>query len=967
MTVGELHGVDTATALGRWRRLASRLGIDLRPGEGPPAVLLFTCFFLFVTFQYTTKAVRQSSYIDGLGAANLPWVFLTVAICSYPFLRLYSRLADRVARQHLLAATCGLIVASMVVFWWLFQYLDEWKWIPFVLYVWMSIVYVMNYSQFWSFSNHILDPRQAKRLFGFVGAGGLLGGIAGGQVAKVVSGTMGTRMIFPVAAAVLLLAVAVIYWAHRYSPRDSSTVAGAGIGRLAQVEKVEGGFAAIRNSRQLQLIAAIMVLMTVVAQVVDLQFNWAVQQSTSSLDDATRFFGNFFSIMGVAAFLFQLLFTSRIHRVLGVGFAMRILPVAMALGSSAVLGAYYLMPGMVLSSALLLKVGENGLRYSLEQSTRELLFLPVPSRIRIKGKAFIDVFVQRGAKGLAALLLLPVTPAIALISPPVLAGWIAFPLILVWLAVTVVAYREYVGSFRRSLVEREIADDHLNIRDSKTLALLVQALSSSDRRQVMQSLDILEANDRTHLVPPLLLYHDDPEVRHRTLVVLAKAGRADAAPLIERALQDEDPDVRAEAIQVLAKLHGEDACEIMLPRLEDANAPVRAAAVACLANHGNEAMVKQATDTLVILQTDEDPAVRVEAAKAMGAIQEPLFQEKLIQMLYDRRVGVVRESITSIRRRVARDGFNPLYVPTLISLLQSRRIKHDAREALVAFGEPALPALNHFMSDRDEPVWVRRALPKTLAKIGTLACASCLIDSLVACRDEFQRRQLVVALDSLPDDIRHTVDPKVVERQILWEARAYLQRMADLRSLGMLDKGRFDGPCVTWSSDVLEPTLVERLLAERLEGHLRNLFGLMAVMYPPRDVWAAYRSLLSRQPALRTHALEYLDNALSGEVRRIVFAVIGDQTLEEKLHEAERQFGAVARPKVATLEQLLTDADANESDEHHLTLATLYTIHSERVTELYGSVEDLVGNAPDPVVAETAGWVAGRLGLSPSV
>jgi AAA family ATP:ADP antiporter len=949
---------------GGWRRLATRLGIDLRPGEGRAAIFLFLCFFLFVTFQYTTKAVRQSSYIDGLGAANLPWVFLTVALCSYPFLRIYSLFADRVSRQHLLAATCGIVATSMVAFWWLFQYLDQWKWIPFVLYVWMSIVYVMNYSQFWSFSNHIFDPRQAKRLFGFIGAGGLLGGIAGGQVAKLVSYSADTRTIFLVAAGILLMAGVLVYIAHRYRPSDAAAVGGT-MG-LVQTEKVKSGFAAIKSSRQLQWITAIMVLMTVVAQVVDLQFNWAVQEATSSLDDATRFFGNFFSIMGVAAFLFQLAFTSRIHKGMGVGVAMRILPVAMAVGSSAVLGAYYFVPRMLMSSALLVKVGENGLRYSLEQSTRELLFLPVPSNVRVKGKAFIDVFVQRGAKGLAALLLLPVTPAIALISPPVLAGWIAFPLIAIWLIVTIFAYREYVGSFRRSLGERQVEDGHLNIRDSKTLALLVQALGSSDRRQVMQSLDILDANNRTNLVPPLLLYHDDPEVRHRTLVILAKSGRVDAAPLIEKTLQDEDPEVRAEAIQVLAKLHGKDACDLMLPRLVDSSASVRAAAVACLANHGNEAMVEEATATLSMLLTDSDPVVRTEAAKALGAIQEPQFQEKVIQLLYDRNIGVVRETITSIRRRVARDGFNPLYLPTLISLLQSRRIKHEAREALVAFGEPALPALNHFMSDRDEPVWVRRALPKTVAKIGTLAAATALVDQLAVVEDDFQRRRLIEALGSLPDDIRHSVDGRVIEEQIYHEVCGHLQVMVDLRALGMLDKGRFDGPCVTWSSDVLDPSLVERLLAERLEVHLRNLFGLMVVMYPPRDIWAAFRSLTSRQPALRTHALEYLDNTLAGEVRRNVFAVIGDQTMEQKLHEAERQFGAVVRTKVATLDRLLAVSAEGESDENHLTLATLYTIHTDRVTELYERVKNMVEEDNDPFVNETAGWVADRLGLLPS-
>ena len=203
---------------GGWRRLASRLGIDMRPGEGGPALLLFSCFFLFTTFQYTTKAVRQSAYIDGLGAANLPWVYLTVALCSYPLLRIYSALADRLKQHQLIAATSGLIASSMVIFWWLFQY--SWSWIPFVLYVWISIVYVMNFSQFWSFSNHLFDPRQAKRLFGFIGAGGLLGGVAGGQVAKFVSQWVDTRTNFLVAGAILLCAGALILVVSKYQPSD---------------------------------------------------------------------------------------------------------------------------------------------------------------------------------------------------------------------------------------------------------------------------------------------------------------------------------------------------------------------------------------------------------------------------------------------------------------------------------------------------------------------------------------------------------------------------------------------------------------------------------------------------------------------------------------------------------------------------------------------------------------------------
>jgi AAA family ATP:ADP antiporter len=428
----------------RWRRVLTRLGVDMRPGEGLPAVLLLLYFFLIITFQYATKSLRQAEYIDKLGAQALPLVYFLVAVCSLPVLLIYSRSVDRLPRHHLIAGTSILVAGSLVGFYWLFQL--EQPWVPVVFYVWISIVYVLNVSQFWSYSNHIFDPRQAKRLFAFIGAGGLIGGVAGGQVAALATGFVGTYAALFVAAALLLMAGGLIYVIHGKHRKESESARGAAA--LGKLEAAKGGFQAIMQSRHLQLIALVMLLTVMVAQVVDVQFSKAVQQSTTTLDQRAKFFGNLYSIMGVSALLFQLVFTSRIHRRLGIGFATRVLPVSMGFGTAAVLAAAVLAPPLLLPAALMLKVGENGIRYSLDQATRELLFLPVPSRARLKAKATIDVFVQRFAKGAAALLLLPVFFGFL---PPIQAGWISFGLIAVWLGVTVLMRRQYVRSFREGL------------------------------------------------------------------------------------------------------------------------------------------------------------------------------------------------------------------------------------------------------------------------------------------------------------------------------------------------------------------------------------------------------------------------------------------------------------------------------------------------------------------------------------
>ena len=933
----------TSTRDSRWRRTLGRLGVQFDPGEAGPALLLFLIFFLLITFQYTTKSVRQSTFINSLGAEKLPYVYLFIALSSYPFLRLYSAFADRMRRDTLIIATCLFTGVTMVLFWWLYEF--PWPWVAFAFYVWISITVVMLVSQFWSLSNHVFDPRQAKRLFAFVGAGGLLGGVLGGQVAKFATKSVGTRYALLVAALVLFMVVGLIWLTRRMQRTDERRVAGSQ--GLEPLNEARGGFELLRQSKHLRWVAAIMLLTVVVAQIVDLQFNWAVQQATSSLDQRTAFFGNFYSAMGIMAFLFQLIFTARIHRRLGVGFAMRVLPVSMSVGTIALIAAAAAAPELLLAAALVLKVGENGVRYSLDQATRELLYLPIPSRARIKAKAFIDVFVQRGAKGVAALLLLPVT--FGLLTPPQ-TGWMSLALIAGWIAATVVARGQYVESFRAGLKKKAVELTAIDLTDATSLGLVVQSLGSSDERQVLHALRLLQTHDRAMLVPPLLLHHDSEAVRRAVLRLVALAGRDDALPLVERCLGDGDAGVRAEAVTAVARLRKTDVTSLMRPYLQAGDPGLVSAAIVALWSSGQ----REAEVALANLMADDDPVARSEAAKALGHVNPNDRGDALLLLLADGDARVAREAIGAARRRVARHGADPMYAPALVALLDNRRLKHDARQALVVFGEPVIPALLHFMNSADERIWVRRALPKTIALIGGPAAASALAGSLRQASDPFLFRKIVEALSTIPDGAAgHEAE---ILDAITAQSGRYFRALATLAALDSLERGRMSGPLMTWDPERHDPTLLERLLAETMSDAVANIFGLLMLVHDPGHIRDAHRSVTSGQPGMLSAAVEYLDNMLTPSEKRVVLPMIEERPVRDRL----TGIGIASRFDVLTqlLDDSLHDGDAGSG----WSAAVLYEIYTTRAANLYPRVQQVRTSAKaGPLARETAEWICRRI------
>ena len=180
----------------------SKRFVHIKAGEGRKVGLTFFYFFLVITAYYVIKPASRSLVLGDLGSRLVPYWDLISALLMGPMVALFSRLVDRVEKRRLVTVTFWSIAVCLLVFWKLLQWPH--RWVAAAFYIWVSIFSVLVVTLFWLVANDLYHPREAKRLFGFIGSGGILGGIVGSSIAAVGASMFGTEQLLLCSAAILL-------------------------------------------------------------------------------------------------------------------------------------------------------------------------------------------------------------------------------------------------------------------------------------------------------------------------------------------------------------------------------------------------------------------------------------------------------------------------------------------------------------------------------------------------------------------------------------------------------------------------------------------------------------------------------------------------------------------------------------------------------------------------------------------
>ncbi len=386
---------------------------DLDSAELLPTLLMSAYFFLVITSFWILKPIKKSLFLRFHKAQPLELMGMVFAdaraeqlakllnmLVAVLAATLFIRVSARFRRQRLTYVFGALMMAALATYAPLLEH-------PSAVTVWSFYLFgdlfnMLMVASFFAFQNDIASPDLARRTYGTVVLGGVLGGVVGSTFLRARIGEFATSTwIWLCFVATLLVIVLAACVGRTRLLQGHESGDGAAVLSAFDADAGIAGARVVARSPYLMSIAVLVTMYELVSAVLDFQFSATI---THYLDSKAidQHLATVFMITNWVSLGVQLLATGWVMRRFGVRAALSVLPLAVLAVSS----GFVLLPGLWLGSFL--SIADNSLHYSVNQSARESLYVPTSTREKYQAKAFIDVFVQRSAKvgGLLLILLL---------------------------------------------------------------------------------------------------------------------------------------------------------------------------------------------------------------------------------------------------------------------------------------------------------------------------------------------------------------------------------------------------------------------------------------------------------------------------------------------------------------------------------------------------------------------------------
>jgi AAA family ATP:ADP antiporter len=377
------------TTNGVFVRLLGRVA-DIEPREVGIVCTAFAYFFFLMVSYFILRPLRDTMGTV-YGMAHLQELFTGTFVLSLVAAPVFAGLASRFRLSTFLPWIYGFIAITMLVFFALFERAENDRWVAAAFYVWLSTFNLLIISVFWSLLADVFSSSQAKRLFGFIAAGGTIGTIAAPAFISLFVTLTGTNVLLLISAGGFVITAFLVrrLEAQKVNFAASDAAAQQTTLRKPLAGNPFDGFTLLLRSPYLAMIALFLLLMTWISTVIYFQLGDLISHEFASRAARTQAYATIDLATNSCAVLIQLFGTGRFIRRFGVTAGLLANPVIMLLAFVAVAFSPVLL---VLGSVQVLRrVSE----YAVAKPSRDMLFTVVDQQAKYKAKNVIDTVVYR--------------------------------------------------------------------------------------------------------------------------------------------------------------------------------------------------------------------------------------------------------------------------------------------------------------------------------------------------------------------------------------------------------------------------------------------------------------------------------------------------------------------------------------------------------------------------------------------
>ncbi|WP_299671082.1 Npt1/Npt2 family nucleotide transporter [uncultured Polaribacter sp.] len=858
----------------------------LRDDEIGISFLMLLYIFIIITVLLIVKPTVNALFVSQLGADNLPFGYLLVAGVAVLTTYFYNRAIRKFSLVKVTVISLVIFSLAFVALSLVLRHDIISSWVLYFYYVFISLFAVVATSQFWLFANMVFNAREAKRNFGFIGAGAIAGGIFGGYLTSIIATSFGNEYAIFLAALLILLCIPILKSVYNLKIKFLNSFKRKQV--IADQENLESSsLRLIAKSKHLTYIALITGIGVIVAKLVDFQFSAFAYEAIPDSDELAAFFGFWFSTFNVVALVIQLFLTNKILTRIGVSSTLLILPLTIAFGSL----LFLTFPELWV--LILIKGIDGSAKQSLNKAAVELSIMPIPLLVKNQAKSYIDVAVDSIATGFAGFLLIFLIKRLDLDSSYITVIVLLFTFI--WILLIYRLREAYFNSFKTNIQKTLTfeANSEKNKKTENTIADVKNILENGDEASILSILDRLKDYKETSFNTKIikLLDHPSNKVKTEAIDYLDSFEDLDILDKVETLVHEKDDVLVYIALDYILA-HSPITDESFFNKyLDNQNEYIANGALLTLAKQSsNNAklgekynLVERLEQRMYILTSDDVDAKK----ELLAGLLMSIAYTRLIK--YYKYINIHLKSnvnyVVKFATTAAGISSDEVFINDLLALLESKTHRKRAIKALKSYGPKIIEIILKIDKNNQLKPSIRKFIPKVIESFNNEEAVRILM-RLLKSKNAVTRLESSKSLKKLKKSNHQLyISTRVIKNQIFRESSYYKNTLEIINSIQHIINEDLSKEEDASDQNVYEARKDMMTALEKvLEYNLKCIFNLLSLIYNEEDINMTYIGIQSEIREAKVNSLEFLDNILQSKIKMMVLPVVENYIVDDKLN-----------------------------------------------------------------------------------